>query len=136
MGDILCHIGGDTLRIYVAGRYSAPTHEEREANTLRAIQVGVGLMIKGHHPYIPHLTHHVDLAAKDMDISFTWDDYMRLDKMWLRQCDAILYLGASRGADMELAWATEWGLTIYRSLAEVPMGGVVDVEVPPIGGLF
>ena len=36
---------------------------------------------------------------------------------------------------MELAWATEWGLTIYRNLLDVPMAGVADAKNPSNGRL-
>jgi hypothetical protein len=125
---------GKKIRIYIAGPYSAPTHWEREANTQRAIEIAVILMLKGHEPYVPHLTHYVDLAALDMDISFTYDRYMQLGKEWLQQCDALFYLSSSPGADMELGWAIEMGLQVFRHISEVPLDGVVVAESPPIDG--
>ena len=40
--------------------------------------------------------------------------------VWLAQCEAILYLGPSKGADIELAEAERLGLKIYRSVSEIP----------------
>lgn len=118
------------MRIYVAGPYSAPTMEEREVNALRAVRAGLILIQRGHNPYIPHLLHYLELEGQQLGLHLAWDDMMKLDKEWLRQCDALLYLGSSRGADMELAWATEWGLKIYRNLLDIPMAGVEAVQNP------
>lgn len=123
------------MRIYVAGPYSAATVEGREANTMRAMRAGLILMQRGHDPYVPHLSHFLDLEAPQLGLRFTWDDWMMLSNQWLQQCDALLYLGSSRGADMELAWATDWGLKIYRNLLDVPMAGVGEAQNPSNDGL-
>lgn len=108
------------LRIYVAGPYTAPTLAENEAHVLRSIDISLALLAKGHFPFIPHLTHYVEMRAKERNIRISWEEYMRWDEQWLRQCDALFYIAPSRGADMELGLATKFGLTIFRDLAEVP----------------
>jgi hypothetical protein len=49
----------------------------------------------------------------------TWQDYMRLDLEWLKVCDALLFLGPSKGADMELQYALKAGIRVFRSLSEI-----------------
>jgi len=107
------------LKIYVAGPYSASSEHERELNTRRAIDAGLALFKLGHAPFIPHLTHYVDLQAHRTGVAMTWDDYIRLDLAWLDVCDALLYLGPSKGADLELQYALKAGKRVFRSLKEV-----------------
>ena len=45
---------------------------------------------------------------------------MEWDIEWLVECDALLFLGSSPGADIELKAAQELGLKIYYSTDEVP----------------
>jgi hypothetical protein len=107
------------LKIYVAGPYSAPSEEEREQNTRRAIEAGLALFKLGHTPFIPHLTHYVDLHAHRTGVVMSWDDYIRLDLEWLDVCDALLYLGPSKGADIELQYALKTGKRVFQSLSEI-----------------
>jgi hypothetical protein len=107
------------LRIYIAGPYSAPSEDERELNARRAIEAGLALFKLGHTPFIPHLTHYVDLHAHRTGVVMTWDDYIRLDLEWLDVCDALLYLGPSKGADLELQYALKAGKRVFRSLLEI-----------------
>jgi hypothetical protein len=108
------------LRIYIAGPYTAHDQQGQEANAKKAIQAGIALFRKGHFPYIPHLTHYVDLLAKEQGIKLSWDDYIRWDIPWLDVCEALLYLGTSMGADLELMRARELNKTIFLSLSMVP----------------
>ncbi len=88
-------------------------------NTRRAIEAGLALYKLGHIPFIPHLTHYVDLHAHRTGVVMTWDDYIRLDLEWLDVCDALLYLGPSKGADLELQHALKKGKQVFRSLSEI-----------------
>lgn len=107
------------LRVYVAGPYSAPTEAERLANTQRAIAAGLEIFALGHVPYIPHLTHYVDAYAQQSGFQMRWEDYITLDLAWLDLCDALLYLGPSRGADLELQYAKNEGKIIFHSIAGI-----------------
>src|SRR6266571_6294579 len=109
------------LRIYVAGPYSAPTERERLANVLAAIDLGIALYQKGHYPYVPHLTHYVDLRAQESGIHLEWEDYISWDLPWLEGCDALFYIGGSKGADLELDVARKLGKTIFTSIEDVPV---------------
>lgn len=107
------------LKIYVAGPYSASSEDERELNTQRAIEAGLALFKLGHTPFIPHLTHYVDLHARRKGIAMAWEDYIRLDLEWLDACDALLFMGPSKGANLELEYAIKTGKRVFRSLAEI-----------------
>lgn len=108
------------MRIYIAGPYTAKNYNGHEANTLRAIDAGIAVFRKGHVPYVPHLTHYVDLRAKQAGIKMTWNDYIKWDLPWLDLCDALLYLDKSKGADLELRRAQKLNKRIFYSLTEIP----------------
>jgi hypothetical protein len=111
------------LRIYIAGPYTASDQSGHELNTHRAIDAGIAVFNKGHYPYIPHLTHYVDLRAKGTGVNLSWSDYIKWDLPWLDLCDALLYLGKSKGADLELERAKEHKKRVFFSVSEVPNVG-------------
>ena len=49
-----------------------------------------------------------------------WEDYIEWDKAWLEFCDALLFLGNSKGANIELEYAKKIGKTIYYNIDDVP----------------
>jgi len=108
------------LKIYVAGPYTAANDDGHEANTHRAIDAGIRVFTKGHYPYIPHLTHYVDLRARRVGVELSWEDYIKWDMPWLKACDALLYLGKSKGADLELEMARKLKKEIFFSVSEIP----------------
>jgi Domain of unknown function (DUF4406) len=120
------------LYVYIAGPYTAPELKESEENAKAAIDAGIAILKKGHIPFIPHLTHYVDLRARELSMNLSWADYMRWDDAWLTKCDALLYLGSSKGADIELSRAKQAGKLIFYSLAEVPEGELAAKASPSV----
>jgi hypothetical protein len=110
------------LHIYVAGPYSGSTKTKVEQNVATAIKVGVEVIRKGHYPYIPHLTHFVD-GVEGKSLTLLWEDHLDWGLSWLDRSDALLYIGASRGANIELEYALKRGKAIFRSIEEVPSLG-------------
>ena len=108
------------MKIFVSGPYSAETKEERERNALKAVDAGIRLLKRGHTPFVPHLTHWMDTRALELGYEFSWQHYMDYDDEWLQECEAILHLGSSKGADIELSRAKELGLRIFYDEAEIP----------------
>lgn len=111
---------GKRQKIYVAGPYTAATQWNIERNVQIAIDVGIALFEKGHFPFIPHLTHYVDIRAHNTGCPLTWNEYMARDLAWLEVADAFFYIGESKGADIELEAARSMGLDLYYTLFEVP----------------
>jgi Domain of unknown function (DUF4406) len=109
------------LRIYVAGPYTAGDEQAIWANVVSALDAGIELYKRGHYPYVPHLTHFIEQRSIEMGAGLKWEDYLAWDKAWVEQCDAFLLLASSPGADMELGWARELGLRIFRSIKDVPV---------------
>lgn len=110
----------ESLKIYIAGPYTAETRTQRQKNVNVAIDAAFVILSKGHFPFIPHLTHFVDERAQELNVELTWEDYIRWDLVWLEKCDAFLYLAASRGADLELEEAKKLGKAIFYSIEEIP----------------
>jgi len=108
------------LRIYIAGPLTSDKQVARRQNCLNAINAGIEVMRKGHEPFVPHLMDWLDKWAKKAGVEFTWRDYMDWCLAWLGQCEALLFLGHSRGADIELEEAKKLGLEIYYSVDEMP----------------
>lgn len=112
------------MKIYVAGPYTPLTNDIHEApreaykNVQKAIRAGIEIIKRGHIPFIPHLTHFIHLET---DEPLPRDFYYYYDMFWLQLCDALLFLGPSEGANKELNWAAEHGLTIYYSIDEIPI---------------
>jgi len=88
-------------------------------NVNAAIDAAFKLFSKGHYPYIPHLTHFIDLRAHEIGHSLAWEDYIAWDLPWVEACDAILYLKPSRGADLELEKARYLGKQVFYSVEDV-----------------
>jgi len=106
------------LKIYIASPYSAATPEEIQRNVDKAIDIGIEVWEKGHYPYIPHLTHYVNARPK---CRMNWDDFIEWDRPWIDDCDALLYLGKSEGADKEKEYAELKKKIIFKSLKEIPI---------------
>jgi hypothetical protein len=111
------------LKIYVAGPITprgASAHEAPrvvQKNVDKAIDIGIELMKRGHLPFIPHLSHYINLRT---DESFPAEFWYSFDFPWMDVCDALFYIGSSLGADKELEYAKKKKMTIYYSLFEVP----------------
>lgn len=108
-------------KIYIAGPYTNKENFRKELNVTVAIDAAINIFKKGHFPYVPHLTHFVDKRTKKFGLKLTWDDYMKWHDTWLAVCDALLYLGSSQGADIELKKAKKLGKKIYYSIDKIPV---------------
>lgn len=105
------------LCIYIAGPL---TGGDRMRNIQDAIDAGISCMRRGHHPFIPHLSHYTDDRARDCDIVFPYERWLEVDLAWVERADALLYLAPSPGADLELAYARELEKVVFTSFDQVP----------------
>lgn len=111
-----------SLKIYIAGPYSANTENGKQKNVNVAIDTAIAIFLKGHFPYIPHLTHFVDKRTKKKKLKLQWNDYIRWDMPWLKVCDALFFLKSSKGANLELQAAQKKKMRIFYSIKEIPIG--------------
>ncbi|MBL8762771.1 MAG: DUF4406 domain-containing protein [Phycisphaerae bacterium] len=115
-----------SLRIAVAGPYSAATPIQRRRNLDLMNAAAAELMRRGHVPIIG-----VNAALPVVDRLFADpedgpsppgrnDAIMAISMAVIENCDAILHLAPSPGADRERDHLAARGKLVYRSLAEVP----------------
>jgi hypothetical protein len=105
------------MRIFVCGPLTSPSPREVMRNVNKAIDIGIKIWEMGHVPFIPHLTYFLDIRPQ---CKFNYDDYIKYSLHWLDLCDALFFIGPSKGANVELEYAKKKGLKIFRSLEEIP----------------
>jgi hypothetical protein len=110
------------LKIYIAGRYTHTTEEERrqyvEAGKLAILQ----LMKKGHTPIC---TFSMTDGLEHNNMGLHYDDFMNLSLEWLLNCQAVYMLEGweqSNGARIERELAEKEGLPIYENIELIPEG--------------
>lgn len=105
-------------RIFISSPYSDGDTlgaAERIANVERSIDLADQIAQRGHVPFVPLLAHFWHERSPH-----SYQFWMWWCKEWIRQCDAMLYVGGSRGSVVELQFAAGLGLMIYRSVEEIP----------------
>jgi len=108
------------MKIAVAGKYSAGTAQERQANFEAMNQAAARLLEMGHTPLIG-----VNAALPVVERAKVADKYeaiMRISMAVVSACDAILMISHSKGADRERDFFIESGKPVYYSIAEIPLG--------------
>jgi hypothetical protein len=104
--------------IAVAGKYSAPTETEREANFNAMNDAAARLLEIGHTPLIG-----VNAALPIVERARIEDKYeaiMQISMAVVAACDAILVISNSKGADRERDHFTARGKPVYYSIEEIP----------------
>lgn len=109
------------MRIYIAGAYTANTEDEILINVNKAMDAGIKLFKKGHHPYVPHLCHWLDKRANEIQIPLSYQNYMDYHMKWLMVSDAVLLISHSKGADIEETEAKRLWIPIYYKIEDVPV---------------
>jgi hypothetical protein len=114
------------MRIYIAGPYCPKNCSLHEApavaqrNVDRAIEVAMALIEKGHYPFVPHLSHYLNIHYSRKK-ELTSDFYYKYDITFLEHwAEAIFFIEQSPGADFELRVAIGRKLPVYTKLEEVP----------------
>jgi hypothetical protein len=107
-------------RIYIASEYSAKSDAQRLANVHKQLRAYNRLILHDYFPFCPLLSHYANehhFRATGQRIPY--DMWLRYDLIWLAQCEALLYLGSSPGADKEKAEAERLGLPVYSTVEEI-----------------
>lgn len=106
------------IKVYVAGPLSTgkdhqgALYDAMCLNVRAAIDAGSQLMKLGFAPFVPHYSHFGNLFH-----FHTWQEWMAIDKEWVRTCDALLRLpGESKGADQEVVWAQEAKIPVFTDI--------------------
>jgi len=106
------------MTIGIAGPYSAPTVEERKANSDAMNFAAAILYEKGHIPFIG-----VNMAIPVVEKVNGNDKYkvmMNISLAVIDKCDALLVIGESPGANKEKDLIISKGLPVYYSIEEIP----------------
>lgn len=100
-----------------------------EENMKKAMDIALGLMQKNWAPYVPHFSLVMyEYVKKKYSLDIPWKTWMTLDYTFINKCGALFYIGSSKGADAELAYAKKKGIKIYYHLDEVPTLEPEDVS--------
>ncbi len=96
--------------VYIAGPYtSAP-----EKNTKRAIEVGHEVMDAGMTPYVPHLSHYMEVVRQR-----PYEDWMKIDFEFILCADVLVRLiGMSSGTERETEFAIKHAVPIITETGE------------------
>lgn len=105
--------------LYVAGPYSAPMLEQRDANIAAADAMGRELLALGYAVIVPHT------MSRDWenDPRFEHADFLAADLAILRQCHGVVFVGnwrESTGAQQEYAEARSLGLPTFDNVLPPP----------------
>ena len=105
------------IKVYIASPY---TKGWMPSNVKLQIETNDKLMDLGYFPYTPILAHFAEIYNPRPE-----HDWLQLDFVWLKQCDAVLRLEnfdrdrkvvPSAGADQEEALAKACGIPIFYSI--------------------
>lgn len=91
---------------------------EEENNVKTAMDVALSLIEAGITPYCPHLNYYLSRHAISKGEFVPYDSWMKQCLVTLERCDAMLYLGYSKGCNTELRYAIDNGIPVYFSLSE------------------
>ena len=120
IADALARGPAGQERIYLSGPYSDEDKRRRDLNIERARECAGICLRRGHWPFCPHT---MTGCFEDFFPDLPWMTYIAADLAWLPFCHSMLMLPEwedSRGACIEWESARKLGLTIYKSIDEVP----------------
>lgn len=115
------------MRVYLSGPISSSG--TFLTNAAYAIEVYEHLLKMGYNPMCPQLTVFAFIGRHD---TVTHEEWMRCDEAWIRsmdpETDVLLRLhGRSKGADMEVGFANDMGMTVVYG--EAPAWGFGPYDV-------
>lgn len=106
------------MLIAVAGPYSAPTPQQRQRNLDAMNEAAAAVYRRGHVPVIG-----VNAALPVLEALDSEDEYeviMTISLSVVGQCDALLLIAESPGANRERDLILSKGLPVYLSIDEIP----------------
>lgn len=100
------------IKVYIASPY---TRGDVAVNVKRQLDCADELMTKGFAPFAPLYSHFQHMAHPR-----PYQDWIEIDLVWVKACDCVLRLeGDSNGADGEVKFALENGVTVFFSIDEL-----------------
>ncbi|MFL5753788.1 MAG: DUF4406 domain-containing protein [Bacteroidia bacterium] len=107
------------MKIAIAGPYSAPTPEQRQKNLDLMNEAAARVYELGHIPLIG-----VNAALPVLQKSRTTEPYrliMDISLALVGDCDALLLIGESPGANKERDLLLSQNKPVYHSIAGIPL---------------
>jgi len=104
--------------IGVAGPYSADTEAERQQNLDRMNEAAAKLLEMGHIPLIG-VNAALPVVDKMTEAADRYEAIMRISMAVIGNCEALLLLAGSPGANRERDLVLAKGLPVFHSLAEI-----------------
>lgn len=104
--------------VYVSGAFTARSQELIQRNIDHAVEMGHVIRRVGATPLVPHIA----VVPPKVDGEEGWGIAMQDCLKMMAVCDGVYMLPnyeTSRGAKVELAMATEWGLPVFYSMREL-----------------
>ena len=100
------------VRVFISSPY---TLGDTCDNVRRQHDAMAALMMMGHTPFAPLLSHYQQIIHP-----VSWEEWSKWDFEWLAQCQLVLRLpGHSKGADLECLRAKELLIPVIKTRAEV-----------------
>lgn len=100
------------IKVYIASPY---TLGDVAVNVKYQMDVANELMELGFAPFTPLLTHFLHMAHPR-----PYEDWIKVDKVWVLACDALLRLGGqSSGADSEVELAKQNDIPVFYGTVEL-----------------
>ena len=109
------------LNVFVSGKYTGKTHSDVAQNVTLAKEYAQAIMLRGHNVFCPHtMTAHWEENVPEI----TYGEYISMCKNYIGVwADAIFMLPGSEnsvGACIELDYASQCNVFVYRKIEEVP----------------
>jgi hypothetical protein len=114
--------------VYCAGRFSAPTRAEVEANIAQAVDVALEVARAGFMPVCPH----ANTAHPDFEQVQPYRFWIEGTRELLKRCDAMVLVPCfegSAGTLGEIETAHEMGIPIFHSVAELAAAAPPNARV-------
>lgn len=104
--------------IGIAGPYSALTEEQRTQNLSAINAAAVAVYERGHIPFVGmNMALPVVAGLRNGNV---YDAIMNISMAVIDNCDALLFIGKSPGANKERDLMLAKGLPVYYSIDEIP----------------
>lgn len=120
------------MRIYIAGPYTASTPQQIGKNVKRADEIARELLYRGYDPFCPHKM----TQGWENDDRLTMNDFLMMDTAYLLDCDALLFLGRSPGANKEREIAERVGMPVFENIDDIPISGGDGLSVEEVAMQF
>ena len=105
--------------VYISSPFSAKTDWEVQENVEQAMRVAIILMEYGYVPLYTHGNYYLNKIAQREGIDIPYDKWIENCVELLSRSDAMLYLGYSKGCNIELDHAIKNGISVFFSVDDL-----------------